>query len=126
RQKRDAAIAGMIRDDAEGLRLPPPLFSNADQYKVRRLKNRFDDLAQKGDAAAREKLQQFQSEFKSVAEARGPLAIDALDYLNNVIPLAQTHIPDRLALADSNSAPTAAYIDAVKASTRAAAAQTTS
>jgi predicted Ser/Thr protein kinase len=126
RQKRDAAIAAMIRDDAEGHGLPPPTVSNADQYQVTRLKNRFDDLVQKGDAAALEKLQQLQSEFKSVAEARGPLAIDALDYLNNVIPLAQTHIQDRLALAESNSAPNAAYIDAVKEFNRAVDARNTS
>ena len=104
----------------------PRRSSNADQYQVTRLKNRFDDLVQKGDAAALEKLQQLQSEFKSLAEARGPLAIDALDYLNNVIPLAQTHIQDRLALAESNSAPNAAYIDAVKEFNRAVAAQNTS
>ena len=126
RQKRDAAVAAMIREDAEGHGLAPPVISNADQYQVTRLKNRFDDLVQKGDAAALEKLQQLQSEFKSVADARGPLAIDALDYLNNVVPLAQTHIQDRLALAESNSAPNAAYIDAVKEFNRAVAAQNAS
>ena len=126
RQKRDAAMAAMIREDAEGHGLPPPVVSNADQYQVTRLKNRFDDLVQKGDGGALEKLQQLQSEFKTVAEARGPLAMDALDYLNNVIPLAQTHIQDRLALAESNSSPNTVYMDAVKQYNRAVGAQNAS
>jgi eukaryotic-like serine/threonine-protein kinase len=123
RQRRDAAMAAMIRDDAEGHGLPPPVVSNADQWQVTRLKNQFDDLVQKGDAAALEKLQPLQSEFKSAADARGPLVMDALDYLNNLVPMAQRHIQDRLALAQSNSAPNAAYMDAVKEFNRAVAAQ---
>ena len=114
RQKRDAAITAMIREDAEGHGLSAPVISNADQWQMTRLKNSFDDLVQKGDAAAAEKLQQLQSEVKSLAEARGPLAIDALDYLNNVIPMAQKHIQERLASAESNSSPNATYMNAVK------------
>ena len=49
--------------------------------------------------------------------------MDALDYLNNLVPMAQRHIEDRLALAQSNSAPNAAYMDAVKEYNRAVAAQ---
>jgi len=78
-----------------------------------RLKNHFDDLVQKGDRAALEELQKLQAGFKSVADAQGPLALDALDYLNNVIPNAQKHIEDRLALADSNASPNAAYVNAI-------------
>jgi hypothetical protein len=123
RQKRDAVIAATIREDAAGHGLAEPLVSNADQWQVTRLKNSFDDLVQRGDAPAVEKLQQLQAEFKSLAEARGPLALDALDYLNNVIPLAQKHIQDRLALVQANSSPNAAYMDAVKEYNRAVAAQ---
>jgi polyhydroxyalkanoate synthesis regulator phasin len=104
----------MIREDAEGHGLSAPVISNGDQWQMTRLKNSFDDLVQKGDAAAAEKLQQLQSEVKSLAEARGPLAIDALDYLNNVIPMAQKHIQERLASAESNSSPNATYMNAVK------------
>ena len=94
-----------------------PAVSNADQWQVTQLKNRFDDLVQKGDAAALEQLQQLQSKFQAIAEAQGPLAMDARDYLNNVIPKAQKHIEDRLAVAESNASLNAAYMNAVKYST---------
>ena len=123
RQKRDAAIMAVIRDDAEAHRVPEPVISNADQWQLTQLKNRFDDLVQRGDAAALEKLQQLQSEFKPLSEAQGPLMMDARDYLNNVIPMAEKRIQDRLALAESNSSPNAAYMDDVKEYNRAAAAQ---
>jgi eukaryotic-like serine/threonine-protein kinase len=113
RQKRDSAYTALIHDDAERHRTPEPAVSNADQWQMTRLKNHFDDLVQKGDRAALEELQKLQAGFKSVADAQGPLALDALDYLNNVIPNAQKHIEDRLALADSNASPNAAYVNAI-------------
>jgi predicted Ser/Thr protein kinase len=111
RQKRDSVYAALIHDDAERHRTPEPVVSNADQWQMTRLKNHFDDLVQKGDGAALEELQKLQAGFKSIAEAQGPLALDALDYLNNVIPNAQKHIEDRLALAESNASPNATYIE---------------
>jgi serine/threonine protein kinase/tetratricopeptide (TPR) repeat protein len=122
RQKHDALIADIIRSYAERNRMLAPV-SNADQWQVTQLKNQFDDLVQRGDAAALEQLQQLQSKFQSIAEAQTLLAIDAHDYLNNVIPKAQTHIQDRIAAAGSNSSANAAYINAVKAYDRAVAAQ---
>jgi predicted Ser/Thr protein kinase len=126
RQKRDAAMMALIRDDAERHRMPEPVISNNDQWQLTQLKNRFDDLVQRGDAAALEKLQQSQSEYKPLAEGQGPLMMDARDYMNNVIPLAQKRIEDRLAQAQSNSSPNAAYMDAVKEYNRAVAAQNAS
>ena len=123
RQKRDSVFAAMIHDDAERNRMPEPAVSNADQFQMTRLKNHFDDLVQKGDAPALEELQQLRSKFEALAQAQGPLALDALDYLNNVIPNAQKHIEDRLSLAESNSSPNAAYMNAVKEYDGAVAAQ---
>jgi predicted Ser/Thr protein kinase/TolA-binding protein len=123
RQKRDAVIAEMIRGDAEGKGMPAPAVSNADQWQLTQLKNRFDDLARRGDAAALEELQQLQSKFKSLAEAQGPLAPEARDYLNNLLPKLQRYIEDRLAVAESNSSPNAAYMKAVKEYDRAVATQ---
>ena len=116
-------IAEIVRREAEVNGQPPPAVSNADQWQVTQLKNRFDDLAQKGDAAARDEIQQLQPKFKSLAEAQGPLALDARDYLNNLIPKAQRDIEDRLAVAESNSAPNAAYMKAVAEYNRAVATQ---
>jgi len=123
RQKRDAVITEMIRADAEAKGMPAPAVSNADQWQLTQLKNRFDDLARKGDAVALEELQQLQSKFKSLAEAQGPLAPEARDYLNNLLPKLQRYIQDRLAVAESNSSPNAAYAKAVKEYDRAVATQ---
>jgi TolA-binding protein len=126
RQKHDALITELIRSDAEKNRMTAPIVSNADQWQVTQLKNRFDDLVLKGDAAALAQLQQLQSKFQSIAEAQGPLAMDARDYLVNVTPKAQMHIEDRLAVAESNVSPNTAYVNAVQEYNRTVAAQNAS
>jgi len=86
-----------------------------------RFKNHFDELVEEGDAAALDELQDLLPKFKPLADAQGPLAIDARDYLNSVIPKAQQHIEDRLAATKSNSSANAAYTSAIKAYDRAVA-----
>jgi serine/threonine protein kinase len=125
RQKRDALITAIIRSDAERNGTAPAI-SNADLWRVTQLKNRFDNLVQRGDAGTLEALQQLQSEFKSVADAQGPLAFDARDYVNNVIPQALMHIKDRMAAAESNAPANSDYMDAVKEFNRAVAPQNAS
>jgi hypothetical protein len=114
RQKRDAMMSEIIRSDTGTNGISAPVVSNADQWELTRTKNHFDDLVQKGDAAALEEFQQLRSRFQSLADAQGPLALDARDYLKNVIPKAQRRIEDRLAVAESNSSANAAYASAVK------------
>jgi hypothetical protein len=77
----------------------------------------------KGDATALEGLQALRSQFKALADAGGPLAMDARDYLNSVIPKAQKQIEDNLAAAASESSVNAAYEGAVKEYDRAVAAE---
>ena len=122
-QKRDALIIEMIREDAERSRVSAPVITPGDQWQLTQLKNQFDDFVEKGDAAALEHLQALGPKFKSIADAQGWLAVDAEDFANNIIPRAQKHIEDRLALAASNAALNGAYIDAVKEYNRAVAAQ---
>jgi hypothetical protein len=124
RQKRDALITAILRGDAERSGTAPTI-SNADLSQVTQLKNRFDNLVQRGDASALDALQQLQPEFKSVADAQGPLAFDARDYLNNVIPQALMHIKDHIAAAEANAAANNAYMDAVKEFNHAVASQNT-
>jgi hypothetical protein len=69
---------------------------------------------EKGDAAALNELQDLQPKFKSVADAQGPLAMDARDYLNSLIPTAEKHIEDTLAATKAISSANGAYINAVK------------
>jgi plasmid stabilization system protein ParE len=123
RQMRDTVITEMIRDDARRNQMDTPAVSDADQWQMTRFKNHFDELVEKGDAAALKQLQQLRPNFKSLADAQGPLSIDARDYLNNVMPKAQKHIEDSLAAAKSNSSANAAYTSAVKAYDRAVATQ---
>jgi predicted Ser/Thr protein kinase/tetratricopeptide (TPR) repeat protein len=123
RQMRDTVITQVILGNARRNSMPTPAVSDADQWQMTRLKNHFDDLVQKGNAAALEELQQLQSEFKSLAEGQDPLATDARDYLNSLIPKAQKHIEESLATAESNSSANAAYTSAVKEYDRAVATQ---
>jgi serine/threonine protein kinase len=123
RQKRDAIIAEIMRGAGGINGTPTPVVSNSDLWQMTRLKNHLDDLVLKGNMAALQEIQDVQSKFEALAEAQGPLAFDARDYLNNVIPKAQKHIEDRLALAESNLSPNGAFMDAVKEYNSAAATQ---
>ena len=123
RQMRDTAIAQLILGSSRRNSATAPAESDAGQWQMTRLKNHFDELVQQGDAAALEQLQDLQSKFQSLAEGQEPLATDARDYMNSVIPKARKHIEDSLAAAESNSSANAAYADAVKQYSRALAAQ---
>ena len=123
RQMRDTAIAQLILGSARRNSASAPAASDADQWQMTRLKNHFDELVQEGDTAALEQLQDLQSKFRSLADVQEPLATDARDYMNSVIPKARKQIEDSLAAAESNSSANAAYTDAVKLYSRALAAQ---
>jgi hypothetical protein len=87
------------------------------------LETQFGSLAVKGDAVALQGLQELRPKFKALADAGGPLALDARDYLSNVIPKTQKQIEDNLAAAVSESSANAAYEGAVKEYDRAIATQ---
>ena len=123
RQMRDTVITQMIRDDARRNQVDTTVASEADQWQMARLKNHFDELVEQGDAAALNELQDLQPKFKSVADAQAPLAMDARDYLNSLIPTAEKHIEDRLATTKAISSANGAYISAVKKYGRAVATQ---
>lgn len=114
RPMRDTVITQMIRDDARRNQLDSPVPSDADQWQMTRLKNHFDELVEEGDAAALNELQDLQPKFKSLADAQGPLAMDARDYLNSLIPTAEKHIQDTLAAVKAISSANGAYMSAVK------------
>ena len=80
-------------------------------------------MALKGDAAALEGLQELRPKFKALADAGGPLAMDARDYLNSVIPKTQKQIQDNLAATASELSANAEYEHAVKDYARAVATQ---
>jgi hypothetical protein len=123
RQMRDTVITQMIRDDARRNQTDTPVASDADQWQMTRLKNHFDELVEEGDAAALNELQDLLPKFKSVADAQGPLAMDARDYLNSLIPKSQQHIEEKLAATKAISSTNGAYISAVKKYGRAVATQ---
>jgi serine/threonine-protein kinase len=120
RQMRDTTIAQLILGSGRRRASSP---ADGDQWQMARLKNHFDELVQQGDATALDQLQDLQSKFQSLDDGQEPLATDARDYMNSVIPKARKHIEDSLAAAESNSSANAAYTDAVKQYSRALAAQ---
>jgi serine/threonine protein kinase len=123
RNMRDALLAQMVRGNARRNRVAAPNVSPGDAAQIAQLKNQFSDLVQKGDASALERFQQLRPKFKALVDTQGPLATDARDYLNNLIPKAQKHIEDNLAAAEAESSADAAYQSAVKNYGRAVAAR---
>jgi serine/threonine protein kinase len=125
KQMRDSVMKQFARNNArknhETLQAAPI----ADQAKFYQLENQFLELVKRGDAQALQQLQALRPQFKTIAEAGGPLTMDARDYQNNVIPKAQKEIEDRLASAESAATANAAYEAAVKQYDQAVATQNT-
>src|SRR2546428_3034692 len=123
RQMRNAVIRQIVRDNARKNGVVAPTLSEGYEAQLAQLETQFSNLALKGDAVALEGLQALRPKFKALADAGGPLAMDARDYLNNVIPRTQKQIEDNLAAAASESSANAAYEGAVEEYDRAVATQ---
>lgn len=123
RQMRNSVFRQVVRENARRNGVVEPTLSEGYEAQLAQLETEFGDLAVKGDAAALEGLQALRPKFKALADAGGPLAMDARDYLNSVIPKAQKQIEDNLAAVASESSANAAYEGAVKEYDRAVAAQ---
>lgn len=123
RQKRNAVIRQMVRETARRNGTVDPTLSEGYESQLSQLEDEFGTLALKGDAAALEGLQELRPKFKALADAGGPLAMDARDYLNGVIPKAQKQIEDNLAAEASDLSADASYEHAVKDYDHAVAAQ---
>ena len=125
RQMRDAVMMQFARNNARRSREPLPVVSSADESRFAQLEDQFLACIQRGDAQALEQLQSLRPQFKAIAEGRGPLAANARDAQNNLVPKAQKEIEDRLASAESAAAANAAYEAAMKHFDRAVATQNT-
>jgi eukaryotic-like serine/threonine-protein kinase len=126
RQRRNVVIRQMVRENARRNGLVDPTLSEGYEAQLAELETQFGNLALKGDAAALEGLQELRPKFKALADAGGPLAMDARDYLNSVIPKAQKQIEDNLAADAADLSANADYEHAVKDYDRAVATQNTS
>jgi serine/threonine protein kinase len=125
RQKRNAVIRQMVRENARRNGLVDPTLSEGYEGQLAELETQFGTLALKGDASALEGLQELRPKFKALADAGGPLAMDARDYLTSVIPKAQKQIEDNLAADAADLSANADYEHAVKDYDRAVATQNT-
>jgi len=123
RQMRNGVIRQIVRDNARRNGAVAPTLSEGYEAQLSQLETEFGRIVVKGDATALEGLQALRPQFKALADAGGPLAMDARDYLNSVIPKAQKQIEDNLAAAASESSVNAAYEGAVKEYDRAVATQ---
>ena len=126
RQMRNSVIRQIVRDTARRNGVVEPTLSEGYESQLAQLESEFGALAVKGDVTALEGLQGLRPKFKALADAGGPLAMDARDYLNNVIPRTQKQIEDSLAAFASESSANAAYEGAVKEYDRAVATQNAS
>ncbi len=125
RQRRNAVIRQMVRENARRNGLVDPTLSEGYEGQLAELETQFGTLALKGDASALEGLQELRPKFKALADAGGPLAMDARDYLTSVIPKAQKQIEDNLAADAADLSANADYEHAVKDYDRAVATQNT-
>ena len=125
RQKRNTVIRQMVRENARRNGLVDPTLSEGYEAQLAELETQFGNLALKGDASALEGLQELRPKFKALADAGGPLAMDARDYLTGVIPKAQKQIEDNLAADAADLSANADYEHAVKDYDRAVATQNT-
>jgi tetratricopeptide (TPR) repeat protein/predicted Ser/Thr protein kinase len=125
RQLRDAVMIQFARNNARRNHEALPVVSSADESRFSQLEDQFVACVQRGDAQALEQLQNLRPQFKSIAEGRGPMAINARDIQNNLLPKAQKEIEDRLANAESAGAANGAYEAAMKHFDRAVATQNT-
>jgi serine/threonine protein kinase len=125
RQMRDAVMMQFARNNARRNHEALPVVSSADESRLSQLEDQFVACVQRGDAQALEQLQNLRPQFKSIAEGRGPMAINARDIQNNLLPKAQKEIEDRLANAESAAAANAAYEAGMKHFDRAVATQNT-
>lgn len=125
RQKRNTVIRQMVRENARRNGLVDPTLSEGYEAQLAELESQFGNLALKGDASALEGLQELRPKFKALADAGGPLAMDARDYLTSVIPKAQKQIEDNLAADAADLSANADYEHAVKDYDRAVATQNT-
>jgi hypothetical protein len=123
RQSRNTAIRQIVRENARRNGMVDPTLSEGYETQLAQLETQFSNLAIKGDAAALEGLQELRPKFKALADAGGPLAMDARDYLTSVIPKAQKQIEDNLAAAAADLSANTDYERAVKDYQRAVATQ---
>ena len=114
RQTRDAVIRQIVRENARRNGQVDPTLSEGYEAQLAGLETQFVNLSLKGDVAALEGLQELRPKFKALADAGGPLAMDARDYLNSVIPKAQKQIQDNLAATASELSANAEYERAAK------------
>jgi len=114
RQKRDFVMSQFVQNNRRKNSLQGPGISPAEQTQFSQLEDAVDQAVTHRDAKALEQLQGIRPRFKSIVDGGGPLAFDARDYLNNVIPRSQKVIEDRIAKAETDATANAKYREAVK------------
>jgi TonB family protein len=75
--------------------------SESDPAHVAQMEDQYRKAIQQGDAAALEQLRTLRTQFRAVQDAGGPLAVNAANYSNSLIPAAMKDIEDRLANAQA-------------------------
>jgi serine/threonine protein kinase len=123
RQRRDSLFSQFTRENLRRNNSQDPAVSASQQMQFPRLEDAVDQAVAQGDAKALQQLQEIRPRFKSIADGGGPFLLDARDYLNNVIPKAQSAIEAKLANAEADTLSNAKFRDAVKQFDQAVAAQ---
>jgi TonB family protein len=87
------------------------------------LENQYRQAAEQANLPALDQLNSLRSQFRAIADAGGPLAANARNYSDNLIPTSTKQIQDRLAGASATAVAEAQFNDAVSLYNQAAAAK---
>jgi serine/threonine-protein kinase len=78
-----------------------PAISESDRAHFAQLEDQYRKATQQSDAAALEQLRTLRTQFRAIQDAGGPLAVNAANYSNTLIPGAMKDVADRLANAQA-------------------------
>jgi TonB family protein len=87
--------------------------ATAERAKLARLAVQFQQAQQRGDEAAVQQLRDVQAQFRAMAEANGPLAADARNYAEDLIPAAIRDVHARQTKANVETAELTRFSEAV-------------
>jgi predicted Ser/Thr protein kinase len=105
----------IAKNEAKSQNKPQPIAAAAEErMRFSLLEDQFRTAIQRADSAGQEQLRGLRPQFRALADAGGPFALEAKDYLNNVVPNAVKQIDSHLANASAAATDAAQFNDAVE------------
>lgn len=105
----------IAKNEAKAQNKPQPIAAAAEErMRFSLLEDQFRAATRRGDSSGQEQLRGLRPQFRAIADAGGPFAAEARDYMNNVIPNTNKQIDDHMANASAAATDAAQFNDAVE------------